>query len=62
MASCYMINSNFYISAFPRPTITKLGRVVTLGEGLTPTKLHVPSIMWSYDVMWQNKNPVFPPP
>ena len=45
----HMTNSKRFICRFTRPATTKLRRVLTVSEGLTPTRSHVPLIMWSHD-------------
>ena len=45
----HMTNSKRLICTFTRPATTKLCRVLTVSEGLPPTRSYVPFIIWSHD-------------
>ena len=46
---------NHRISTTIRYMVTKLRRMVTFYERLSPIKSHNPSIMWSSEIKWQTK-------
>ena len=45
----HMTNSKRLICTFTRPATTKLCRVLTVSEGLPPTRSYVTFIIWSHD-------------
>ena len=51
-----------FISTTTVPIATKLGRMVTYLEQLSPVKLFDPLVMWSYKITWQTKTIITPLP